>query len=52
MSDDEDDERRPITVQSLSNAELIKLLQFHDDDEFAEMIEAELARRKQEGGSQ
>jgi hypothetical protein len=46
MSDDEDDARRPITVQSLSNTELIKLLQFHDDDEFAEMIEAELARRK------
>ena len=52
MSDDEDDERRPITVQSLSNAELIKLLQFHDDDELAEMIEAELARRKKEGGHQ
>jgi hypothetical protein len=52
MSDDEDDERRPITVQSLSNAELIKLLQFHDDDEFAELIEAELARRKKEGGNQ
>jgi hypothetical protein len=39
-------------VQSLSNAELIKLLQFHDDDEFAEMIEAELARRKMERGNQ
>jgi hypothetical protein len=52
MSDDEDDARMPITVQSLSNAELIKLLQFHDDEEFAEMIEAELARRKREGGNQ
>jgi hypothetical protein len=52
MSDDEDDARMPITVQSLSNAELIKLLQFHDDEEFAEMIEAELARRKRDGGNQ
>jgi hypothetical protein len=50
--DDEDDERTPITVQSLSNVELIKLLQHHDDDEPAQMIEAELSRRKKEGGSQ
>jgi hypothetical protein len=51
MSDD-DDERMAITFQSLSDAALIKRLQHHDDDELAEMIEAELSRRKKEGGSQ
>jgi hypothetical protein len=43
----DDDERMSITVQSLSDAALIKLLQHHDDDELAEIIE-----RKKEGGSQ
>ena len=52
MSEDDDGVRRPITVQSLSDGELIKLLQFHDDEELAELIEAELARRKKEGGNQ
>jgi hypothetical protein len=50
--DDEDDERIAITIQSLSDTALIELLQHHDDDELAELIEAELSRRKQEGGSQ
>jgi hypothetical protein len=48
---DDDDERTPITIQSLSDAELIKLLQLYDDDELAQMIEAELSRRKKDGGS-
>jgi hypothetical protein len=52
MPGDDDIERRPITVQSLSDVELIKLLQFHDDEELAELIEAELARRKKDGGNQ
>jgi hypothetical protein len=51
----EEDERRPriINIQSLSNAELIKLLQFEVGDErLMEMAEAELERRKTEGTRQ
>jgi hypothetical protein len=51
----QEDERRPriINIQSLSNAELIKLLQFEVGDEsLMEMAEAELERRKTEGTKQ
>jgi hypothetical protein len=41
---------RGIAVQSLSNAELIEILQHHDGDgELTQMIEEELVRRKTEG---
>jgi|HubBroStandDraft_1064217.scaffolds.fasta_scaffold5970828_1 hypothetical protein len=50
MSDES--KRTPVTVQSLSNEQLFQLLQHQDDEELAEMIEAELERRKREGGSQ
>jgi hypothetical protein len=55
MNEDEgaEDEGRVVPIQFLSNAELIKLLQFEiGDDDLTEMIEAELARRKTEGASQ
>jgi hypothetical protein len=51
--DDDDDEGKIIAIQSLSNAELIKLLQFEvGDDGTMEMVEAELERRKTEGTKQ
>jgi len=40
---------RIVTIQSLSNAQLIQILQRHDDDELTQMIEEELARRKTDG---
>jgi hypothetical protein len=44
---------RIITIQSLSNAQLIQILQHHDgDDDLTQMIEEELARRKTEGAAQ
>ena len=44
---------RVITLQSLSNAQLIQILQQHDgDDDLTQMIEEELARRKSEGAPQ
>jgi hypothetical protein len=47
---DEVDDARIVAVQSLSNVQLIKLLQFRDeDDELTEMIEYELTRRKTDG---
>lgn len=37
---DEADEERVVAIQSLSNAHLIRILQFHDgDDELTQMIE-------------
>jgi hypothetical protein len=36
-------------IQSLSNAQLIQILQHHDDDELTQVIEEELARRKTDG---
>jgi hypothetical protein len=51
----EEDERdgKVIAIQSLSNAELIKLLQFEaGDDQVLAMVEAELERRKTEGTKQ
>jgi hypothetical protein len=44
---------RVITLQSLSNAQLIQILQHYDgDDDLTQMIEEELARRKTEGAPQ
>jgi hypothetical protein len=44
---------RIVAVQSLSNVQLIKILQLQDeDDELTEMIEEELARRETEGALQ
>ena len=51
MSDDAS-RGRPVTVQSLSNAQLPHLLQHQDDEELVQLIEAELERRKTEGSSQ
>jgi hypothetical protein len=51
--DDDDDDGRVIAIQSLSNTELIKLLQFEiGDDGMMEMVEAELERRKTAGSKQ
>jgi hypothetical protein len=51
--DEKDEEERSIAIESLSNAQLIRILQFHDDDEhLTRMLEAELARRKTEGPPQ
>jgi hypothetical protein len=54
IDDDNDDGGgRIIAIQSLSSAELIKLLQFEiGDDDMMEMVEAELERRKTEGTRQ
>jgi hypothetical protein len=44
---------RVITIQTLSNAQLIKLIQFEvGDDNLIEMVEAELERRKTGGTRQ
>jgi hypothetical protein len=49
-SDEDADNGRFIALQSLSNAQLIQILQFHDgDDELTEMVEEELERRKSDG---
>jgi hypothetical protein len=41
---------RIVAIQSLSNAQLIQILQHHDDDDdLTQMVEEELARRKTEG---
>jgi hypothetical protein len=51
--DEGEDEGRVVAIQSLSNAELIKLLQFDvGGDGLTEIVEAELARRKREGSPQ
>ncbi len=48
-----EDGGRVIAIQTLSNAELIKLLQFEvGDDGLMEMVEAELVRRKTGGTKQ
>jgi hypothetical protein len=54
MSEETDDEdRRIVAIQSLSNARLIQILQHHDgDDHLTLMVEAELARRKTAGANQ
>jgi hypothetical protein len=40
---------RIVAIQSLSNAQLIQILQHHDDEKLTQMIEEELARRKTDG---
>jgi hypothetical protein len=48
--DDETETGRTIALQSMSNAQLIEILQHHDgDDNLAQMVEDELARRKTDG---
>jgi hypothetical protein len=47
---EEDEEGGTVAIRSLSNAQLIRILQFNDGDEhLTRMLEAELARRKMEG---
>jgi hypothetical protein len=49
----EEDQKTPITIQSLSIPQLIQILQLHDcDDELTQMVEEELARRKTGGACQ
>jgi hypothetical protein len=44
---------RVVTIQTLSDAQLIKILQLDDcDDELTQMVEEELARRKSGGACQ
>lgn len=50
-----DDDEKAIAIQSLSNAQLIQILQLDDSDEgelnsITRMVEAEIARRKNERG--
>ena len=48
--DDETGDGRIIALQSLSNAQLIQILQHHDgDDDLTQMVEEELSRRKTQG---
>ena len=49
MTTSDIEDGRVIAVQSLSNAQLIQILQHHDgDDDLTQIIEEELARRKTE----
>jgi hypothetical protein len=51
--DDETETGRTIALQSLSNAQLIQILQHHDaDDDLTQMVEEELVRRKTQGAPQ
>jgi hypothetical protein len=44
---------RVVTIQTLSDAQLIKILQLDDcDDELTQMVEEELTRRKSGGACQ
>jgi hypothetical protein len=53
MISSEEDGQAPITIQSLSIPQLIQILHLDDcDDELAQMVEEELARRKTEGACQ
>jgi hypothetical protein len=53
MTSCEEDEKRTITIQSLSIPQLIQILQLDDcDDELTQIVEEELARRKTEGACQ
>jgi hypothetical protein len=48
--DDESEDGEIIALQSLSNAQLIQILQHHDgDDDLTQMVEDELTRRKTDG---
>jgi hypothetical protein len=51
-----DDEEKAVSIQSLTDAQLIAILQFDDSDEndpnsIVRIVEAEVVRRKKEGGS-
>jgi hypothetical protein len=53
MTSSEEDEKRPITIQSLSMPQLIQILQLENcDDELTRTVEEELARRKTVGACQ
>ena len=46
-----DDEGKAIAIETLSNAQLIQILQLHGHDgALTRMVEAEIERRKKEGG--
>jgi hypothetical protein len=48
--DEDADDGRVVALQSLSNAQLIQILQHHDgDDNLTLMVEEELVRRKTDG---
>jgi hypothetical protein len=48
--DEDAEDGRVVSLQSLSNAQLIEILQHHDgDDGLMQMVEEELARRKTDG---
>jgi hypothetical protein len=48
--DDDTEDGEIIALQSLSNAQLIQILQHHDgDDDLTQMVENELTRRKTDG---
>jgi hypothetical protein len=48
--DEDAEDGRVVALQSLSNAQLIEILQHHDgDDDLEQMVEDELARRKTDG---
>ncbi len=51
--DDEAEDNKIVALQSLSNAQLIHILQHHDgNDDLAQMVEEELLRRKTQGAPQ
>jgi hypothetical protein len=48
--DEDAEDGRVVALQSLSNTQLIEILQHHDgDDDLTQMVEDELARRKTDG---
>ena len=48
--DDKAEDGRIVVLQSLSNAQLIQILQHHDgNDDLTQMVEDELTRRKTDG---
>ena len=51
--DDDSEDGKIIALQSLSNAQLIQILQHHDgNDDLTQMVEEELVRRKMQGAPQ
>jgi hypothetical protein len=50
--DEDAEDGRVIALQSLSNTQLIEILQHHDgDDDVAQMVEEKLVRRRTDGAS-
>jgi hypothetical protein len=48
--DEDAEDGRVVSLQSLSNAQLVEILQHHDgDNDLEQMVEDELARRKTDG---